>query len=101
MIDDLIVYFLARDRSFIFYSVYLLMVVGYAAYPSEDLVDWFGLFPYHPEYQGLLKLSLYLAMMCYLAFIRSFLDLERLLPRWDTIFKVVIYLYYHQIAPYL
>ena len=89
---NLMVYFFGRDRSFIFYSGYLIMVVAYAAYSSEDLADWFGLFPRHPTYQGFMKLSLYLAMMCYLAFIRSFLDLEQLLPKWDTVFKIVIYL---------
>ena len=89
---NLIVYFFGRDRSFIFYSGYLIMVVIYAAYSSKDLVDWFGLFPNHPTYQGFMKLSLYLAMMCYLAFIRSFLDLEHLLPKWDIVFKIVIYL---------
>ncbi len=74
------------------------MVVVYAAYSSEDLVDWFGLFSHHPAYQGFTKLSLYLAMMCYLAFIRSFLDLEQLLPRWDAVFKAVIYLGFPLIA---
>ncbi|MCB9051628.1 MAG: response regulator [Lewinellaceae bacterium] len=89
---NLIVYFFGKDRSFIFYSGYLIMVVIYAAYSSEDLVDWLGLFPDHPAYQGFIKLSLYLAMMCYLAFIRSFLDLGQLLPKWDTVFKAVIFL---------
>ncbi len=95
---NLIVYFFGRDRSFIFYSGYLIMVVIYAAYSSEDLVDWLGLFPEHPAYQGFIKLSLYLAMMCYLAFIRSFLDLGQLLPKWDAVFKAVIYLGFPLIA---
>jgi signal transduction histidine kinase/DNA-binding response OmpR family regulator len=89
---NLIVYFFGRDRSFIFYSGYLIMLVIYAAYVSEDLVDWLGLFSRQPAYQDFLRLPLYLAMMCYLAFIRSFLELEQLLPKWDTVFKVVIYL---------
>ena len=89
---NLIVYFFGKDRSFIFYSGYLIMVVVYATYSSEDLVDWFGLFPDHPVYQHFTKLSLYLGMMFYLAFIRGFLDLSQLLPKWDTVFKVIIYL---------
>lgn len=89
---NLIVYFFGRNRSFIFYSGYLIMLVAYAGYVSEDLVDWFGLFSQQPAYQDFLRLPLYLAMMCYLAFIRSFLELEQLLPKWDTVFKVVIYL---------
>ena len=89
---NLIFYFLGRDRSFIFYSGYLIMLVIYAAFSSEDLVDWLGLFYDHPAQERFMKLSLYLSIMCYLAFIRSFLDLGQLLPKWDTVFKVVIYL---------
>ncbi len=91
---NLILYFYGRDRSFIFYSGYLAMVVIYSGFASADLTDWLGfyLFPQHPEYWGFLKLSLYVAMMCYLAFIRSFLDLELLLPSWDKFFRFIIYL---------
>ena len=91
---NLILYFSGRDRSFIFYSGYLLMVVIYSGFASADLTDWLGysLFAQNPKYWGFLKLSLYVAMMCYLAFIRSFLDLEQLLPKWDKFFRMVIYL---------
>jgi signal transduction histidine kinase/DNA-binding response OmpR family regulator len=91
---NLIIYFYGRDRSFLFYSGYLIMVVIYSGFASADLTDWLGfsLFPQRPEHWGFLKLSLYLAMMCYLAFIRSFLDLEQLLPKWDNFFRIVIYL---------
>lgn len=92
-IYNLILYFYGRDRSFIFYSGYLLMMVIYSGYLSEDVVDWFGgvLFAQYPQYLLFLKLSIYLGMMCYLAFIRSFLDLEQLLPKWDIFYKIVIY----------
>ncbi len=89
---NLIVYFFGRDRSFIFYSGYLIMVVIYATYSSDDLSDWFGLFSRHPAYERFMKLAIYLAMMSYLAFIRSFLDLKQLLPKWDTVLKLLIYL---------
>jgi signal transduction histidine kinase/DNA-binding response OmpR family regulator len=70
------------------------MVVLYSGYASDDLTDWldFSLFTNHPAYLSFLKLSIYVGMMCYLSFIRSFLDLEQLLPRWDAFFKMVIYL---------
>lgn len=89
---NLTLYFFGRDRSFIFYSGYLIMVVVYASFSSEDLADWFGWFPNHPANLRFMKLSLYLSMMCYMAFIRSFLNLKDLLPKWDTIFKIFIYL---------
>lgn len=89
---NLALYFFGRDRSFILYSGYLLMVVIYSTFLSEDLTDWFHIFPDHPAWQRYFKLSLYLAMMSYLAFIRSFLNLKALLPTWDKIFKIFIYI---------
>ena len=89
---NLMLYFYERDSSFFFYSCYLIMLVIYSTYSSDDLVDWFGLFPDNPEQERFMKLSLYLSMMCYLTFIRSFLDLKHLLPKWDKVFKWVIYL---------
>ncbi|MFK7934037.1 MAG: ATP-binding protein [Saprospiraceae bacterium] len=91
---NLMLYFYGRDRSFLFYSGYLLMMVVYTAYLSDDIVDWFGGlgFAQYPQYSLFLKLSLYLGLMCYLAFIRSFLDLEQLLPKWDKFYKIIIYL---------
>jgi signal transduction histidine kinase/DNA-binding response OmpR family regulator len=91
---NLIVYFFDRDRSFLYYSGYILAVVLYVSFSSNDLTDWLGntLFTQHPEYYGLFKLGLFWGLMCYLAFIRSFLDLEHLLPKWDRYFKYLIYL---------
>ncbi|MFT6741655.1 MAG: signal transduction histidine kinase, partial [Paraglaciecola sp.] len=91
---NLIVYFFGRDRSFIFYSGYLIMMVIYSGYTSGDLTNWLGidLFPNHPQYWIFMKLSIYLGLMCYLAFIRSFLDLKELLPKWGLFYKIVIYL---------
>lgn len=89
---NFILYFFGRDRSFIFYSGYLIMVVVYSSFSSEDLADWFGWFSRYPTHLRFMKLSLYLAMMCYMAFIRTFLDLKRLLPTWDTIFRGYIFL---------
>jgi len=103
LLYNLIAYFFGRDRSFLFYSGYLLTIVIYAAYSSGDLADWLGtvLLPAHPEYLNLAKIVLFLGLMSYLAFIRSFLDLEQLLPRWDRYFRGVIYLGFPLLAVYL
>lgn len=91
---NLIVFFFDRDRSFLYYSGYIMAVVLYVSFSSSDLTDWLGdvLFVQQPAYYGLFKLVLFGGLICYLAFIRSFLDLEQLLPRWDRYFKYVIYL---------
>jgi signal transduction histidine kinase/DNA-binding response OmpR family regulator len=87
-------FFVVRDRSYLFYSGYLLTAIVYAAYISDDIEDWVGSFVFadHPAYHGLFKITTYLGLMCWLAFIRSFLDLERLLPKWDRYFRYLIWL---------
>ncbi len=103
LLYNLIMYFYGRDQSFLFYSVYLLSIVIYAAYSSGDLPDWLGnvLFLARPEYFNLAKIVLFMGLMNYLAFIRSFLDLEQLLPAWDRYFRGVIYLGFPLMAVYL
>jgi hypothetical protein len=78
---NLIAYFFGKDQSFIYYSVYLLAIAVYTTYSSEELIDWLEPFAQKPAYRNFIKLSLYIAMMSYLAFIRSFLDLKQLLPK--------------------
>jgi signal transduction histidine kinase/DNA-binding response OmpR family regulator len=94
LIYNLILYFFGRDGSYIYYSIYLLSLVIYAPFISEDLADWFesSLFPNHPKYLYFGKFAIYFGLMAYLIFVRRFLDLERLLPKWDRIFKFLFYL---------
>ncbi len=94
LLYNLMVYFLGRARSFIYYSGYLLMMIVYACYSGDDLSDWFGnrLFAGQPEYYSFFKLSIFIGLMSYLSFIRSFSDLKQLLPRWDRYFKVLVWL---------
>ncbi len=91
---NLIKFFMVRDRSYIFYSGYLLMVVVYTAFISNDLEDWIGdfVFTEQPACFNLFKGSVYLGLMCWLAFIRSFLDLEHLLPWWNRYFRYLIWI---------
>ena len=100
---NVIVYFFGRDRSFLFYSGYLLMVVIYASYAAGDLADWLHpvLFTEQPAYYSFFKVTLFLGLMSYLAFIRSFLDLEQLLPTWDRFFKGLVYLGFPLLLVYL
>ena len=94
LLYNLLKFFFVRDRSYLYYAGYLLMVAVYTSYASEDLMDWFGDFVFadHPAYYSLFKSSIFLGLMCYLAFIRSFLDLEHLLLKWDRFFRYVIWL---------
>ncbi len=89
LLYNLFKFLIVRDRSYLYYSGYLLMVVVYTTYSTDDLEDWAGaiLFADHPAYFNLFKISIYLGLMSWLAFIRSFLELEKLLPRWDRYFR--------------
>lgn len=91
---NLLNYFFVRDSSYLYYTGYLLMVLVYTAYSADDIEDWIGdfIFVEHPAYFSFFKISIYVGLMCYLAFIRSFLDLEHLLPKWDRYFRYVTWL---------
>lgn len=94
LLYNLFKYFFARGSTYLYYTGYLLMVLVYTSYSTDDLEDWIGGFVFveHPGWFSLFKISLYLGLMCYLAFIRSFLDLKRLLPKWDRYFRFVTWL---------
>lgn len=91
---NLILYFFAKDVAYIYYAVYLTAIIGFSLYNTGDLADRIGhwLLKDHPEYIYLFKPITYLALLGYMAFIRSFLDLKELLPRWDKIFRILILL---------
>lgn len=93
LVYNIILYFFGRNRSFIYYSLYLLAMIIYPSYTTGALADWLQptLFPNHPQLLYLSKFAIYLGIMAYIAFIRNFLNLSDLLPKWDRFF---IYLFW-------
>ena len=91
---NLLNYFFAKDSSYLYYTGYLCAVLLYTAYSVDDIEDWVGgfIFVEHPAYFSFFKTSIFIGLMCYLAFIRSFLDLEHLLPKWDRYFHYLIWM---------
>jgi signal transduction histidine kinase/DNA-binding response OmpR family regulator len=88
----LLIYF--RDRAYLFYSFYLVTIAVYSAYTLGDLGDLLTppFFAKNPQYLFLSKIVIYLGLIFYLAFIRTFLHLRRTMPKWDSIFKWLMYL---------
>ncbi|MEM6964484.1 MAG: sensor histidine kinase, partial [Bacteroidota bacterium] len=86
---NLFLYFYSSDRAYLYYSAYILSISLFTAYNSGDLADWLNQFslPQPPTLIHYSKAFIYLIMISYTLFVRYFLDLEKLLPRWDTIFK--------------
>ena len=91
LIYNLFLFLYAKDKAYIFYTVYLLGIAWYSAYNSGDLADLLKdtIFGQSPIYLHFFKLVIYLVLIAYMAFLRSFLDLARMLPSWDRIFRIL------------
>ncbi len=94
LVYNLIIYFFAKDLSYIYYSIYLGCIALYTAHNSGDLANWVipFLFPETPTNNYYFKLLVYIGFISYLFFVRTFLDLKQLLPTWDKIFKWLIFI---------
>lgn len=89
LVYNLILYFFAKDKAFIAYAAYLVGIFIFTAYNSGNLANWLTAFTIfdQPQIIHFFKLSFYLSIIGYLVFVRTFLDLHQLLPKWDTILK--------------
>lgn len=94
LLYNLFLFFLARDEAYIFYSLYLAALCLFTVYNTGDLWDWVlgWLQPQNPQLIAYFKLITYTAVIAYMAFLRSFLALDRLLPKWDRGFHWFSYL---------
>lgn len=85
LIYNLFLFMLAKDRAFLYYSTYLFGLIFFTVYNTGDLADWLYKFAMaeNPEHIQYLKTSVYLTIIANLGFLRYFLDLRNLLPKWD------------------
>ena len=90
LLYNLIFFFINRDRSYLYYSIYLSTLIIYTSFVTGDLADWIEptLLPNHPQYLYFGKLAIYIGLIAYFSFLRQFLDLKKLLPKWDKLFIV-------------
>lgn len=90
IILSLAFFFQTWGKVYIFYSLYLIGVSIYTSYVEGDIADWLipWLFPENPQYIFFVKLVVYVAIVSYMSFLRSFLDLKQMLPKWDKIFAI-------------
>lgn len=90
IILSLAFFFQTWGKVYIFYSLYLIGVSTYTSYVEGDIADWLipWLFPENPQYIFFVKLVVYVAIVSYMSFLRSFLDLKQMLPKWDKIFAI-------------
>jgi signal transduction histidine kinase/DNA-binding response OmpR family regulator len=86
---NLILSFIVKDKAHFFYSFYLLMIAVFHLYGSRLLNDWLAplIFIENPQQLNYFKIVTYGGLVGYMGFIRSFLDLDKLLPFWDKLLK--------------
>ncbi|MFK8007874.1 MAG: ATP-binding protein [Saprospiraceae bacterium] len=84
----------AKDKSYLYYSLYILGFTLFSLYNSGDLADWLDSFflGKNPQWIYFFKPTGYITFVGYLAFLQSFLDLEKLLPWWNKVFKIFSYI---------
>ena len=82
-----------QDRSFVYYSLYVIVLGTHAANSSGHTEDWFGffLFPESPKFAYLFNTMILVGFMAYIGFIRSFLNLSQLMPRWDRFYRYLFW----------
>ncbi len=94
LIYNLSLSFFTKDKVFLYYSTWLVGILLFNAYNSGNLADWLTgtFFPNKPQLIHYFKLFTYVGILGYLTFVRIFMDLSRLLPRWNEILKGLSYL---------
>ncbi|MFK7775690.1 MAG: ATP-binding protein [Saprospiraceae bacterium] len=94
LVYNFFLFIYAKDKAYLYYSIYILGITFFSLYNSGDLADqiqnW--LLYEKPQLIYFFKPVAYIAFMGYLTFVRSFLNLEKLLPTWDKIFKIFSFL---------
>lgn len=93
LVYNFFLFIYAKDKSYLYYSGYIFGFTVFSLYNSGDLADWLGewFLKNNPRWIYYFKPISYITFMGYLAFLRSFLDLEKLLPWWDNAFKIFSY----------
>jgi len=90
LVYNLFLYFYsAKDKAYISYSVYLFAIILFSMYNGGEIADFFvpSFFSNAPQMITFAKVIVYFAMIGYLSFLQSFLELSKLHPKWNTAFK--------------
>lgn len=81
--------FIGRDKTYWYYALYMITISLYFLNISGYLTKY--LYPDHPEYGRYVWLIMQTATIFYIIFIRKFLDLQRIHPRWHKISRYLLY----------
>ena len=90
LVYNLFLYFYsAKDQAYISYSIYLSAIIFFSMYNGGDIADIFvpRFFSKYPQMITFAKVIVYFVIIGYLSFLRSFLNLSELHPKWNIFFK--------------
>ena len=90
LVYNFFLFIYAKDKAYLYYSIYILGITIFSLYNSGDLADQLkdSLLYDTPQLIYSFKPVAYITFIGYLTFVRSFLNLKTLLPTWDKIFKI-------------
>ncbi len=93
LIYNIFLFVFNKDTAFIYYSGCLLCIVIFSIYNTGDLADMLesSVLAKDPRFFYFFKTTVYLFVITYLAFLRVFLRLPDLLPKWDNIFRKFVF----------
>jgi signal transduction histidine kinase len=79
---------LGRDKTYLYYALYMISISIY----FFNIVGYFEklIFPENPELTFYIALIMQVAIIFYLLFIRKFLNLKKILPKWDRMIDYLI-----------
>ena len=94
LVYSLLLFFMHRDIAYLYYSGYVLALILWWSFNRGELLEWsfFSFLDGYPQYINFFKLATYFGLFCYLAFIKSFLELKNLMPWWDRLFSNMIWI---------
>ncbi|MGB0523630.1 MAG: 7TM diverse intracellular signaling domain-containing protein [Flammeovirgaceae bacterium] len=87
---NLLIFFLSRDRIYLYYSMYIVLPMVYILNVQGFFVNTF-IGEYATLYFYIRVITPCIAVVFYLLFARRFLSIPEHLPKWDRFFKILIW----------
>ncbi len=89
---NLLFFFLTRDKSYIFYGLYLLSNASYIFYVWMRLDTYLAasIMPDNPGLLDFVALQIFPGVICYTFFLQSFLETKIVLPKWHIALNGII-----------
>ncbi|MFT5914569.1 MAG: serine phosphatase RsbU (regulator of sigma subunit) [Bacteroidia bacterium] len=88
---NMLLFFLNRDKTYLYYSLYVFFI-GVYPFARNNFLREFVIQEGVLLWQSIWIIGAMLYPVFYILFMRRFLDTPKLLPKWDKVFMIAIYL---------